>query len=161
MEDIAAAFMLLVILGFVAFMVMHKHQDRLEKRRLQLEVQTRILDRIGTGDALAAFLQTESGKALMRNPEEIEPAFKPGRRDGGIRMSILGLLTAGVICIGVGAGFFYSARMIEPELYIPAGIVTGVGVACLVAAVIHFVLGMAWGLFRDNGERDRSRSRQP
>jgi peptidoglycan/LPS O-acetylase OafA/YrhL len=161
MEDIAAALMLLVIFGFVAFMVMHKHQDRLEKRRLLLEAQTRILDRIGTGDALVAFLQTEEGKAILRSQEDREPAFKPGRRDGGIRMSILGLLTGGVICIGVGAGFFYAAQMTEPELYIPAGIVTGVGVACLVAAVIHFVLGMAWGLFRDNGEHNRSSTRQP
>ena len=161
MEDLAAALCLLIILGFVAFLIMNKHQDRLEKRRLLLEAQTRILDRIGTGDALTAFLQTEEGKALMRGPEESEPAFKPGRRDGGIRMSILGLLTCGVICIGVGAGFFYAARMTEPDLYIPAGIVTGVGVACLVAAVIHFLLGMAWGLFRDNGAHDRSRSRQP
>jgi hypothetical protein len=74
-------------------------------------------------------------------------------------MSIIGLLTSGVICVGIGAGFLYASHLVEPELVIPAGIVSGVGVGCLVAALIHYVLGKVWGMLDDNGNRDRDRSR--
>jgi hypothetical protein len=159
MEDIGAAFSLLFILTFVAFIIWHRHRERMEKRRLLLDAQTRILDRIGTGEALSAFLQTEQGQALLRSHEVAEEPEKPGRGHGGLRMSIIGLLTAGVICIGIGVGFQYAARLTEPELVIPGGIVMGVGVGCIVAALIHYLLGTVWGLLRSDGEQDRSRTR--
>jgi hypothetical protein len=161
MEDLAAALIMLFILSFVAFIVFHKHHGRLERRRLELDVQARILDRIGTGEALTAFLQTEEGKALLRSPDNVEEQRAPFRHRGGIRMSIIGLLTAGVICIGIGAGFFYAAKMLlsEPELIVPAGLGTGVGVGCIVAALIHYALGKAWGMLGRDSEPDRSRTR--
>ena len=162
MEDLAPALIMLFILAFVALMVYHKHHGRLERRRLQLEAQARLLDRIGTGDALTAFLQTEEGKALLKSYEAFDEPEKPWqRRHEGIRMSVIGLLTAGVICIGIGAGFMYAANIsMETDLYIPAGIVAGVGVGCIVAALIHYVLGKAWGMMGNGREQDGVRSRQ-
>jgi hypothetical protein len=162
MEDMAAALIMLFILAFVALMVFHKHHGRIERRRLQLEAQTRLLDRIGTGDALTAFLQTEEGKALLKSYEAFDEPDKPvHRRHDGIRMSVIGLLTGGVICIGIGAGFMYAANIaVEHDLYIPAGIVAGVGVGCIVAAIIHYILGKSWGMLGNGHEQNGARSRQ-
>lgn len=161
MEDLAAALIMLFILAFVALMVFHKHHGRVERRRLQLEAQSRLLDRIGPGDALTAFLKTEEGKALLRSYESFEEPDKPAhRRHDGIRMSVIGLLTGGVICIGIGAGFMYAAQMtMDQDLMIPAGIVAGVGVGCIVAAIIHYALGKAWGMLGNGREQDGTRSR--
>jgi hypothetical protein len=158
-EDAAAAMIMLFILAFVAFLVWNKHKVRMDKQRMLLEAQTRILERIGTGDALTAFLQTEEGRALLQSHEKTEETEKPWRSYRGIRMSIIGLLTSGVICIGIGAGFYYAALRVEPDLMIPAGIVAGVGAGCIVAALIHYILGKAWGLLDGNGQQDRSRQR--
>ena len=155
------ALMLLTILGFVGFMVWLRHKSRLEKRRLQVEAQTRILDRIGPGDALTSFLQTEEGRALLSIHESLEDQtmFNPRRHDG-IRMSIIGLLTGGVICLGIALGFVVVAHaIIDEDFVVPAAIVAGVGVGCILAAVIHYVLGKAWGMLGSGADRDRSRSR--
>jgi hypothetical protein len=162
MEHLAAALIMLFVLGFGALMVYQKHHGRMERRRLQLEAQSRLLDRIGPGDALTAFLQTEEGKALLKSYESFDEPDKPvHRRHDGIRMSVITLSTAGVICIGIGAGFMYAANIaVEHDLYIPAGIVAGVGVGCIVAALIHYILGKAWGMLGNGREQDSSRSRQ-
>ena len=162
MEDMAAALIMLFILGFVALMVFHKHHGRIERRRLLLEAQTRLLDRIGTGEALTAFLQTDEGKAMLKSYESFEEPQKPfHRRYDGIRMSVIGLLTGGVICIGIGGGFVFASHLaVEEELMIPAGIVAGVGVGCIIAAIIHYVLGKTWGMLDNGRGQDGPRSRQ-
>lgn len=161
MEELAPALIMLFILAFVALMVFHKHHGRIERRRLQLEAQTRLLDRIGTGEALTAFLATEDGKALLKGYDTFEePETIIHRRHDGIRMSVIGLLTGGVICLGIGAGFFYAAQVaVDHDLFIPAGIVAGVGVGCIVAAIIHYILGKAWGMLGNGREQDGARSR--
>jgi hypothetical protein len=157
---ISQALIVLVFFGFVGFMVWLRHSSRLEKRRLQVEAQTRILDRIGTGEALTAFLQTEEGKALLRSNEAFGESGQSPRRHDGIRMSVIGLLTGGVICIGIGAGFVVAAEIsVDRDLFIPAGIVAGVGVGCIVAAIIHYALGKAWGMLGNGHGQDGARSR--
>jgi len=155
------ALMLLVIFGFVGFMLWLRHRDRFEKRRLQVEAQTRILDRIGPGEALTAFLQTEEGRALLKSHESPEmPDALNLRRHDGIRMSIIGLLTAGVICLGIALGFLVvSHAVVDEDFVIPAAIVGGVGVGCMLAAVVHYVLGKAWGMLGSGSDRDHSRTR--
>lgn len=155
------ALILLVIFGFIAFMVWLRHRDRFEKRRLQVEAQTRILDRIGPGEALTAFLQTEEGRALLRGHESHDdPTMFNHRRPDGIRMSIIGLLTGGVICLGIALGFVIVAHTVVDDAFVvPGAIVAGVGVGCILAAVIHYVLGKAWGMLGTRGDRDGSRSR--
>lgn len=155
------ALILLGILAFVGFMVWQRHKSRLERRRLQIEAQTRILDRIGPGEALTTFLQSEEGKALLRSNEAFDEQEKPvHRRHDGIRMSVIGLLTAGVICIGIGAGFVVAAEVaVDEDLFIPAGIVAGVGVGCIIAAIIHYALGKAWGMLGNERAQNGTRSR--
>jgi len=161
MHDIFPVLILLVVFGFVAFMLWQRHQDRLQKRRLRAEAQARILDRIGPGEALTAFLQSEEGRTLLKSHESFDdPEIPSHRRYDGIRMSIIGLLTAGVICMGIALGFLVVSHAIVEEAFIvPAAIVGGVGVGCILAAVIHYVLGKAWGMLGSGADRDRSRSR--
>ena len=155
------ALILLVIFSFVGFMIWLRHKDRFEQRRLQVEAQTRILDRIGPGEALTAFLQTEEGRALLKSHESPGERETPNRlRHDGIRMSIIGLLTGGVVCLGIALGFLVASHaIVEEDFLVPAAIVGGVGVGCMLAAVIHYALGRAWGILGSGGDRDRSRSR--
>lgn len=156
METIGSGLSLFAILGFVAFLIWHGDQSKRERRQQRLAERERLFAQIGPGEALASFLQTEEGKKMIA--ELNEPERKPG--GGNLRMSVIGLLTSGVITLAVGAGFFYAApRVPNDTLLVPGGIIGGIGVGCLVAALIHYVLGKAWGLLKPEEENESPRRR--
>ena len=155
METIGEGLSLLAILGFVAFLIWHGDQSGRERRQQRLAERERLFSQIGSGEALASFLQTEEGRKMIA--ELNEPEKKQG--GGNLRMSVIGLLTTGVITLAVGAGFFYAAPRVQDTLLVPAGIIGGVGVGCLVAALIHYVLGKAWGLLKPEEENENPRRR--
>jgi hypothetical protein len=155
MEEIGGALSLLAILAFVAFLIWHGDRNKQEQRRQKLAERERILDRIGTGDALTGFLQSDEGKRFL---EQLNEPVTGRHRGGNLRMSVIGLLTAGVITLCIGAGFFSAAPQVGQDLLIPGGILVGVGVGCLVAALIHYVLGKAWGMLKpDEGDANSGR----
>lgn len=156
MDELAGSLSFLAILGFVAFLIWNREHSKRERRRQKLEERERLFDRIGSGDALTQFLQSEQGAKLLDQINQ--PESWNGRR-GGLRMSVIGLLTAGVITMTLGGSFFYLAPMIEPDLIVPGAIIGSVGVGCIIAALIHFILGRAWGMLKSNGENGHSDGR--
>jgi hypothetical protein len=155
------------VLVFVAFLVWNRTKDKLERRRLQLEVQEKMLDRIGPGEALTEFLRTDEGKwfvgQLTAEPSQSKDA----------RTRILALTTLGLIAL-FGGLFFVNAALIpnvlvdEPEIptdlvalfALPAFLLTGAGIGALVAAWIMRRLSKRWGMTEARGadiggEQDR------
>jgi hypothetical protein len=70
-------------------------------------------------------------------------------------MSILGLMTAGVICLALGGGFFYIADGSQEQLLIPGAITGSIGIGCLAAALIHYLFGKAWHMLDANGRGNK------
>jgi hypothetical protein len=150
---------LLGILGFVAFLIWIVHRGRLEKRRLLLEEQNKLLDRIGSGDSLAAFLKTEHGQAILSRLNGTEGEDQNPHT--AYQRGIVGLLTAGVICLSLGLSLVPVAILVEWDVLIPAFVVTGVGLGCLLAAWIQAVLGNRWASaqgLREKARTERVRS---
>lgn len=146
------------VLVFVAFLIWNRTKDKLERRRLQLQVQEKMLDSIGPGEALTAFLRTDEGKWFVRQltAEPIQ------RKDARVR--ILALTTLGLIAL-FGGLFFVNAALIpnmlvdEPEIStdlvalfaLPAFLLTGAGLGALVAAWNMRRLAKRWGMLEAKG----------
>lgn len=156
MSEIGEGLSLIGILAFVAFLIWNADQTKQEQRRQRIAERDRILAQIGSGEALTGFLRTEEGRKLLGDLDHPE---KKGHSPNSLRMSIIGLLTGGVITLIVGAAFFYAAPRVEDNLIIPGGIIGGVGVGCIIAALIHYVLGKAWGMLEPSEEKDNPRRR--
>ena len=142
------------VLAFVAFLIWNRTRATAEHRRLQFDAQTRMLERIGPGQALTDFLQTEEGQRFFGQLTS-EPT---PRKD--TRTRILVLTTLGLIALF--AGFFFVNAALLPTLLVaeptvpvdaivitalPAFLLTGAGVGALVAAWLMHRLSKKWGMF--------------
>lgn len=144
------------ILAFVGFVIWIRTRDRLERRRLELEAQDKVLERIGPGDALTEFLRTAEGRRFfdrLAAPQSVPP----GKKDP--RTAVIILSTLGLIALFAGL-FVVSALLIpnllvtDPEISIdvlplvasPAVLLTGGGIGALIAAWIMRRLTKRWGM---------------
>lgn len=156
MEEIAGSVSFLAILGFVAFLIWNREQSNQARRRQRQSERERLFEQIGTGENLTSFLQSDEGKRLL---EEIhEPVNRKGMV-GGMKSGVVILTTTGVISLSLAAGFFFLANRLEPDLIFPGAIVGSVGLGCIAAALIHYLLGKAWGLIRNDWENGSSQRR--
>jgi len=156
MNDEFAAFWLstLAVFGFIAFFVWHSSRERFEKRRLRLEEQSRILDRLGSGAEMAEFLKTDEGRKFLDRLDE--PDAPPKRN--GYRIGIIGLMTTGAIATALGVGFCVASGISSYEDLLVGGLVivcTGIG--CLLASWIQYLLGKRWGMLDEATRNGRPR----
>jgi|GEM_PF-3245812 hypothetical protein len=143
----------IAVLVFVAFLVWIRTRDNFQRRRLQLEIQEKMLDRIGPGEALTEFLRTEEGRWFVTQLTA-EPSRSPDTR-----VRILALTTLGLIAL-FGGLFFVNAALVpnvlvaDPEIptelvalfSLPAFLLTGAGIGALIAAWIMRRLSKKWGM---------------
>lgn len=146
------------VLLFVAFLIWNRTKDQLERRRLQLSVQEKMLDKIGPGEALTDFLQTDEGRWFV-SQLTAEPI-----RSKDMRTRVLALTTLGLVAL-FGGMFFVNAALLpnvlvaEPEIPIdlvalfslPAFLLTGAGIGALVAAWLMRRLSKRWGMLDVQG----------
>jgi hypothetical protein len=148
------------ILVFVAFLIWIHHNGRLQKRRLMLEEQNRLLDRIGTGDSMVEFLKTEQRQAIparLNDPEDRQGMYA---QYTVYQMSVIGLVIAGVITTSVGIGFLFAASLNDWDFVIPAFTIGGLGCGCLITAWIQYRPARKWGMFGDGSTDNDARARQ-
>jgi hypothetical protein len=147
---LAAPLIVVSVLAFVAFLIWNGTRANLERRRLQLDAQGRMLDRIGSGQALTDFLKTAEGQRFFASPPT-------QTRD--TRSRILVLTTLGLIALFGGFVFVNAAllpNMLSQDPSIPADLIafgalpafllTGAGVGALVAAWLMHRLSKKWGM---------------
>ena len=147
MYDIAP--MILGIVFIIAFVwslknvVTGRRLDRLA--RMHHELQQKVLDKLGTAQELAGYLETGAGRQLLEPP--VADRSGPFGR-------ILGSVQAGIVLLAAGGGFLVAHSMVE----IPneAGVVF-VGVLCvalglgfLASAYAAHALSKSYGLLGGN-----------
>lgn len=158
MDGIGDGLSLLAILGFVAFLIWHGNREKVDKRRLRLDEQNQLLDRLAANGSLSEFLQTEQGQKYLDRLQAPEKSRRPS--PDAYRSGVVALLTAGLIALPMGAGFFFVAPRVEPGLLIPGAIIGASGIGCLIAAWVQNLLGRRWSVRRDDMEHGNRTSAQ-
>lgn len=138
---------LLITMGSVAQQVV-AYRRWAKHTKIQVDVQTKILDRMQSNDDLLAYVQTPAGKAFLEFAptapmlESRAPSAPFGR--------ILWSVQAGVVLAALGIGLRYAQSQV-PEEIVPAFTVLGVivmslGFGAVVSAVVAYVLSSRLGL---------------
>ena len=144
----------LLILSFLAFLIWHSSRERFEKRRLRLEEQSRVLDRLGSGAEIAEFLKTDQGRQFL---DRLDEPDEPPKRNG-YRIGIIGLMTTGAIATALGVGFCVAAVVSsDDDLLIGGLVIVCTGIGCLLASWIQYLLGKRWGMLDEATRNGRPR----
>lgn len=136
------------VLAFVAFFIWNRTKDNRERRRLQLDAQARILERIGPGEALTEFLKTDEGQRFFNEltASRSEPAQSRDPRTRVFVLTAFGLIALFGGIVVVSALLIPNLLADEPEIPIevlalisaPAFLLTGGGIGAVVAArIVH------------------------
>lgn len=149
----SAGLVVAAVLAFTAFLIWNRTRTTLERQRMQLDAQTRMLDRVGSGPALAEFLKTDEGQRFLKQIAPPEPQGKDAR--GRIfTLTTLGLVALFGGFLLVNGALLPTLLAEDPELplelvslgALPAFLLTGAGVGALVAAWIMHRLSKKWGM---------------
>jgi len=142
------------IFAFIAFLIWNRGRADLDRRRLRLDAQSRILEKLGPGQALTDFLATEDGKRFFS--EWVTP--EAAANSGDARWKIIALASLGVIALFAGFAFLMGVAIPTalsggPGLsragwleMLPVLLLSGAGVGALVAAWIMYRLSKKWGM---------------
>jgi hypothetical protein len=142
------AFMtILVTFGSVARQVVD-YRRWVRHTRMQLDVHTKILDRMQSNEDLLAYVQTSAGRNFL----EFTPAgpMPEPRVSSAPFGRILWSVQAGVVLAALGIGLRYAQGHV-PEEIVPAFTVLGVivmslGLGAVVSAIVAYVLSSRLGL---------------
>jgi hypothetical protein len=138
---------LLITVGSMAQQVV-AYRRWVRQTRMQIDVHTKILDRMQSNEDLLAYVQTPAGKTFLEfAPTGPAPETRVSSAPFG---RILWSVQAGVVLASLGIGLRYAQGHI-PEEIVPAFTVLGVivmslGLGAVVSAVVAYVLSSRLGL---------------
>ncbi len=124
-----------ILASFTAAVLIVYFITRAKQRRaeLQAEMQSRLIDRFGSGPELAAFLQSPAGKQFVGSVQAA-PALMTRER-------VLGGFTRSIILTALGAAFMFIAFWDHDDGWvIPAAILLFLGVGYFIATVVSYKL---------------------
>ena len=104
--------------------------------KLQADVQTKLLEKVGTGQDLLAYAQTEAGKELLQSLR-VERVSPYGR--------ILGALQTGIILTLFGSALLMFHNRNEGFLFLGA-MITALGFGFALSALASYYLSKSFGL---------------
>jgi hypothetical protein len=109
--------------------------------KLQAEVQSRLLEKIGSGQELLAYAQTETGRQLLESLK-VERVAPHGR--------IIGALQAGIVLVVFGAGML-AVRSHVPDqgvegFTIFGALIVSLGLGFALSAAASYYLSKSFGL---------------
>jgi hypothetical protein len=139
---IPAMFAMFGWLGWVAFSNIRRHKIA----KLQSEVQTKLIERVGSGQELLAYAQTDAGRKLLESLR-VEAVSPYGR--------IIGALQAAIVMICLGGALLLLRGHIEgtEEGFLMFGtLITMLGIGFALSAVVSYYLSKSFGLI--NGSRE-------
>ena len=147
---ISISFMLTM---FAAAYVFRTAKTRREAQ--QMELKTRVLDRMGSAREFADFIGTAEGRQFLEavSPEPENP-----------RLRVLSTVRAGIVLLTIGAGLTAGILLQmfprQVDISIPAILLLSAGLGMLIAAAVSFVLARRMGMLDGPdraGAQDRSR----
>ena len=113
--------------------------------KLQADVQTKLLDKVGSGQDLLAYAQTEAGRELLESLK-VERHSPHGR--------IIGALQTSIVMISLGAAFLFLRGRIpgtQDGFLLFGTLSTMMGIGFGLSAVASYYLSKSFGLL--NGGR--------
>jgi predicted phage tail protein len=121
---------------------------RTKRDRYQSEVQTKLIDRLGSGPELIAFVQSEAGKTFLGSPPEARGTYVS---------RVLNTVQTGVILIFTGAGMvvvsnFSSDGEVGAFLRVFGGIMLATGAGVALSGVWSYLLLRKWGVINPKAE---------
>ena len=136
-----------VVFGFFSWLVWMVFSTirRYKIAKLQAEVQTKLLEKVGSGQELLAYAQTETGKALLESLRVEAPA--PYTR-------IIGALQTAIVMISLGVAFLVLRGRVSGanEGFLVFGtLLTVMGMGFAMSSAASYYLSKSFGLL--NGRR--------
>ncbi len=119
---VTSSIMVVVIVALVT-------KSRERRVEAQMQMQSRLIDRFGSSNELAAFLHSPAGRQFVTGVAAVPKMFA--------RERIVAAFTRAIILTAVGVSFTIIA-IIEDDTswYVPASIVFSLGVGYLIAAIV-------------------------
>jgi hypothetical protein len=137
-----------ILFAFLAWFVwlMFSTLRRLKIAKLQSEVQSKMLEKVGSGQELLAYAQTDAGKQLLESLRVESPSSPYGRIIGALQTAVV------MICVGL-ALLFLRGRVSGPEegFLVIGTLITVLGVGFGLSAAVSYYLSKSFGLI--NGSR--------
>ncbi|HYS53057.1 MAG TPA: hypothetical protein VER58_04745 [Thermoanaerobaculia bacterium] len=157
MGDVAGFLVFLVVTSVLIWAVKTLIEQRRWSRlsRVQMEVNSKLLDRFTSNEELLAYIQTPAGKRFFESaPIPLEAGPRPISAPIG---RIFWSLQAGLVMIALGIGFNLVSLRVKPPaaegLYGIGIIGLMVGIALVISAIIFYVLSRRFGLWNGTGAR--------
>jgi hypothetical protein len=148
MEQMAVMPMVVSVAFFalVAVIVTNGVRSKQRVARMQIDLQSKLIERFGSAPEFVGFLQSDSGRQFMRGMGAVPKA--------GARNSILASVRRAIVLSFLGLGFL--AICLSPEyrnegFFIAGCILLGLGVGYGISAVVSVKLSRAWGLMPSPG----------
>lgn len=106
--------------------------------QLRADVQMKLIEKFGSSAEFVKFLESPAGQQFLEQPKR------------QTRERALGGLTGALVCTFIGLAFFGCAFIYgDPGFYVPAFILTGIGIALFIS------FGISWRMMkRSNGSRE-------
>lgn len=149
-EEVMVALVLVTLIGCVTFILNSTLQTwgRVKRERNIMEMQTKLLDRLGSGVDVMSYVNSDAYRQLMEGGGG-------GRNVYASR--VLNSIQAGVVMLFGGGGMFLAALFVSvPEgasfLRVVGGILLALGVGMTLSAGWTYALLKKWGLLGPKGE---------
>jgi hypothetical protein len=153
-EPISAAGAFICILGALLWLINQFIENRRWSRifKLQSEVHARLIDKFGSTQELAAYMETEAGRRFLE-AAPIPIGFETDQRMPNAVARVLMPLQIGIVLVLLGAGLLF-LRNANPNLDIPMLVLGTVilmpGLGFIISAGITWLLAGRLGLIPDN-----------
>ena len=117
----------------VVLIVLFVTRARQRRAEMRSEVQMRLIDKFGSSAEFVKFLESPSGLQFLEQPRRAS------------RERALGGLTAALVCTFIGLAFLGCALVFrDAGWYVPAFILTGIGLAFFISTAISWRLTKQW-----------------
>jgi hypothetical protein len=145
-----------LVFGVVTTFLVWLIKTLLEQRRwarlskIQTDVHSKLLDRIGSNEDLIAYMQSSPGKRFLEAaPIAVDAA--PSRGVSAPVSRILWSIQAGVVLAALGIGLQvvrgYVPPVVAPPLLVMGAFALSIGIGFVVSAIVSYALSRRLGLF--------------
>jgi hypothetical protein len=134
--------------GMVAFIVWAGTNAKSRRAALQVEVQTRLIDKFSNAPEFVDFLNSDTGKQFLTGVDKMPQLMARDRIVGGVSrgviMTLLGLAFIAIWIADSNIGFMY-----------PGFILVGLGIGFFISTLISLKMSQRFGLIGDDSPTPR------
>ena len=151
MPDIVEAALIAGVVSTIAYTVrsLIVNVRRQRSARLQAEVMTKLIDKIGSSPELGRWLESGGAKQFFD--------FEVAEKENNPRTRILNSIQAGLIALAIGIAILTVTRSRFEEVYVLGGILSAVGLAFLVSSGVAYYLSNEWGILKNEAAKEQER----